>query len=640
VSEERERVREALRELGVQDLVLGIHDLAFPCDADDDTGRGTPYSPAASRFLRFAAELGFDGVQLGPQGRRPPGDASPYDGCLFARDELGISLARLASPEEGDWLRRETLAALVAARPPGSETRVPYPYVERAHGEALREAFASFASREAAGDPSARELSRAMQRFGERHAAWLEPSALFGLLARLHRGASSESWSGPGDAALDARLYDPAPGEEDACARRRSALAGLHGEALRYETFVQLLAHEQHARLQDALRGLGLRLLADLQIGAGSQDLWAEQRAFLRGYALGAPPSRTNPEGQPWHYPVLAPDRLGDLDRPGPALSLLSRRIDKTFDEYDAVRIDHPHGLVCPWVYRRHASDPLRAVQQGARLYAAPDLPDHPELARFAIARRAQLNPDPRTPRYADDWVVALDERQVERYALCFDAIVASARRHGRSAADLVCEVLSTQPYPLERVLQRHGLGRFRVTQKADLGDPRDGYRSENARPEDWIMVGNHDTEPLEARLDAWGAGGELTARAGYLAERLAPAPAARAAFAEALLRERTRLVDAQFADLFASPARHAMVYFTDLFGEREPYNRPGTVSPDNWTLRVPRDFERAYRTSLASGRGLALPAALALALRARGGEAREALARRLEGDAARLRAG
>lgn len=640
MSEARARVRDALRELDVETVVLGIHDLAFPSADDDDTGRGTPYSPAAERFLRLLAGLGFDGIQLGPQGRRPAGNASPYDGALFARDELGISLARLASPEWGELLPPEALAAAVAQRPPGGDGRVPYAHVERAHGAALRVAFESFASREAAGDARARELAGELRRFHEHHAGWLEASALYGLLARLHRGAPFERWSGPGDSALDARLFDPAPGEEAACARRRAALAGIHAGAVRYEAFVQLLAHEQHARLRDALRGPGLRLLADLQIGAAPQDLWAEQRAFLRGWAMGAPPSRTNPEGQPWHYPVLDPDRIGDPERPGPALRLVVRRIDKTFDEYDAVRIDHPHGLVCPWVYRRDTGDPLRAVQHGARLYDAPNLPDHPELARFAIARPEQLSRNPRTPRHADDWVVSLDEEQVGRYAVLVDAIVASAERHGRSRADLVCEVLSTQPYPLERVMRRHGLGRFRVTQKADLADPRDGYRSENARPEDWIMIGNHDTPPLEACLDAWGERGELAARARYLAGRLAPGPAEREALAGALERERARLAEAQFADLFASPARHVMVYFTDLMGLREPYNRPGAVGPGNWTLRVPRDFEGGYRAALAAGRGLNLPAVLALALRARGGEAREALARRLDGDARRLREG
>ena len=61
------------------------------------------------------------------------------------------------------------------------------------------------------------------------------------------------------------------------------------------------------------------------------------------------------------------------------------------------------------------------------------------------------------------------------------------------------------------------------------------------------------------------------------------------------------------------------MVFFTDLLGLREVYNRPGTVSPENWSLRVPADFAAAYRAAAAKGAALDLPAALATAMRARG---------------------
>jgi hypothetical protein len=71
-------------------------------------------------------------------------------------------------------------------------------------------------------------------------------------------------------------------------------------------------------------------------------------------------------------------------------------------------------------------------------------------------------------------------------------------------------------------------------------------------------------------------------------------------------------------ADLFVGPARRVSVFFADLFGLREVYNRPGTVDPRNWTLRVPADFERAYDRARAARDALDLPRALALALRAR----------------------
>jgi hypothetical protein len=285
------------------------------------------------------------------------------------------------------------------------------------------------------------------------------------------------------------------------------------------------------------------------------------------------------------------------------------------------VRVDHPHGLVCPWVYDARRGDDACAVKDGARLFESPALPDHPELAAFAIARRDQLNPDPRTPRYADDWVVMLDAEQVERYDVLVDAIVGAARRHGHGPEDVVCEILSTLPTPLARVLASHGLGRFRVTQKAALADPHDVYRSENARPEDWGMVSTHDTQSIWSVVDAWERAGEIRARAEYLAWRLAPRPERRSTLARMLADDRALLVHAQFADLFASPARNVMVFFPDLFGLREAYNVPGTVGPKNWSLRVPPAYAEDYRERIRVGRALDLPRALAMALRARGVE-------------------
>src|SRR5689334_7563820 len=94
---------------------------------------------------------------------------------------------------------------------------------------------------------------------------------------------------------------------------------------------------------------------------------------------------------------------------------------EKAFSEYDSLRIDHPHGLVCPWVYRDSLDHGL-AVRHGSRLHESPDMPD---LARYAIARADQL--DVSQPRYADHWVRSLDVEQVARYATYINEIVSRA---------------------------------------------------------------------------------------------------------------------------------------------------------------------------------------------------------------------
>src|SRR6185369_1113832 len=111
----------------------------------------------------------------------------------------------------------------------------------------------------------------------------------------------------------------------------------------------------------------------------------------------------------------------------------------------------------------------------------------------------------------------------------------------------------------------------------------------------------------------------EAPRRAAYLAERLAPPPAERAGLAARWASDPAALALAMLAELFVGPARHVVVFWVDLFGRSDVYNRPGEASGENWVLRVAPDFEAAFARALAAGEAPSLPAALALALAARG---------------------
>ena len=646
----RRHVTAALAALDVRNLVLSIHDPSFPSTPGEDLGRGSPYAEGGMRFLEFARELGFNGIQLGPQGQTSEDNASPYDGTLFSRNELNVALAQLSQePSWGGLLRPERVQALVASRPGGSEPRTKHRYAFRAQGEALAEAWSTFQHKRAQAAPGSAVawLAEHFDTFQRGHREWLERDALYDALCLEHGRPYWKEW--PSE--WDRRLWWPRAGEEATFANRRRMLLTKYAGQVEAYAFRQFLVHSQHAALRERTVAWGLKLYGDLQIGFSPRDAWAYQGLFLNSYLMGAPPSRTNPEGQPWNYPVLDPagyhappgadaGPYAPAPVPGPVLWFMGSRVDKMLSEYDGLRIDHPHGLVCPWVYRAGEMDALRAVQQGARLFSSPDLKDHPELARFARVAPEQL--DRSVPWHADGWVRELRPEQVRGYSALFDAVIAAAQAHGRKVSDLLCEVLSTMPYPLQRVMEQYGLGRFRVTQKADLTNPRDVYRGENAVPADWIMLGNHDTKPIWALVDQWRQAGGARAQADYLAWRLHPEEEGREDFARRLLEEPGLLVQAKFADLFVSRAENVMVFFADLLGMKETYNAPGTVSEENWSLRVPNDYRREYAEKLGGNAALNLPKALALALRAGGEDTRtrhrellgalERLARQLQG--------
>lgn len=606
------RVNEALRLLGEDRLVLGIHDPAFPVDEDEDVGRGSPYARGAAGFLRFARGLGFDAIQLGPQGLTSRIDPSPYDGTIFAKNVLSVSLRALAEePRWGGLLGPDEVDAIVARRPAGD--RVHYAYVYDAQREALKKAFWRFLDRRNAQTGAAVELARGLERFRRAQAAWLERDALYEAFTAEYGSDDWRRWS-----PRDRSVWRWTHIDEEGPWRRRGDIAAKHRGELELFAFSQFVLDEQHRALRARCAELGLRLYGDLQIGVSFRDRWSWDGLFLDEYVMGAPPSRTNPAGQAWGYPVLDPRLYFDGGgAAGPALRFFHARLDRVLADYDGLRIDHPQGLVCPWVYRVDAPDPLDAVRGGGRLFATPDTPALAGLARFAVARPNQL--DREQARWADGWVRDLDDEQVGRLAVLFDALVERLRRAGRSTDDLLCEVLSTFPEPLRRVMARHGLGRFRVTQKADPDSPGDVYRPEHAVAEDWVMVGNHDTPPIRRLVEAWQGTDEGRRRAGYLAAQLAPEGAdRREALAVSLAASPARFVEAMYAQALASPARHVLVFFTDLYGMTEGYNDPGVVDERNWTLRLPSSYRALYRRRLESEHALNLPRVLALALRAR----------------------
>ncbi|HEX5062001.1 MAG TPA: 4-alpha-glucanotransferase [Kofleriaceae bacterium] len=571
-------IRDGLAKLGVKRLLFAIHDASFPSDPDEDIGRGSPSTKAAARLFCYVRDLGFTGIQLGPQGQTSRGNPSPYDGTIFSRNvaNIGIASFRTGGPFEGLLAQRDLEEALVDGFGPARH--------RHAYDESHRLVGKAYGAIQRGARP---DLAARIGEFAKANFRWLLSDALH---AALHAEwqAGFRAWP-----TRDREVWEKNDLE------RIKQLIDQHEREIDRYSFGQMLAHEEHERVR---RICHMQLYGDMQIGYSDADAWRHQRAFLLGYLMGAPPSRTNPEGQPWGYPVLDPG-LYESD----AGALVLSRAMKAFAEYDSLRIDHPHGLVCPWVYRSDTDDPAQAVRDGARLFESPDLPDHPVLGVFSIVRPDQI--DRTKPRYHDAWVTDLDDDQVDRYSILIDAILDTAERAGRTRDDLCCEVLSTMPTPLAAVLARHGLGRFRVTQKANLDDATDVYRAENARPEDWMMLGNHDTPPIFAVIRGWSpAQREKWSR--HLAARLK-------------LRHPERLVSARFtasamlAELFASRAENVSIFFADLFGLEDRFNVPGVIDDKNWTLRLPPDFEALHASQLANEHALDLPLAIELALAA-----------------------
>jgi 4-alpha-glucanotransferase len=165
--------------------VFAFQEPSFPALPGADTGRGSPYSAAGLRLLRFVRALGFNAVQFGPQGETSWGNASPYDSTIFSRSTLSIALDRLV--EEG-LLRPGTLERIVRGRGEGAPMRTQHTYAVMAHRAALIEAAATFYRQ------ASNAEREALARFREAHWSWLASDALYEALTEAYGEEDFQRW--------------------------------------------------------------------------------------------------------------------------------------------------------------------------------------------------------------------------------------------------------------------------------------------------------------------------------------------------------------------------------------------------------------------------------------------------------------
>lgn len=617
----RNTIQQARQALGVERLGLIAPIRALP--SDSNTGIGSLCG--AKAFFRFLTDLGFDTVQLDPEGKTKLADPSPYTGAIFSANPLYIDLKDLVENPAwcGGLLSAERLAEVESGNPEPDGDRVAYQYIYTTQDEVLKEVYANYQAKlvTAGDDAAVQTLKARFELFVQENRSWLEPDALYEALSAQYGNDYWPNWEGP-QAELDRNLYNARTPEEAQAAEKRIAeLKTQAADLIGAYEFAQFILSEQKQAFKAFASTQGFALMADRQVGFSDRDVWAYQKLFLPGWSMGCPPDYFSESGQAWGFPVLDPDQLFNPDGSlGEGGKLLLRLFEKIFEENPGgVRIDHIIGLIDPWVYPAG----MRHTKDGGRLYSSPHRED---LARYALVGVDAIN----TEGYKPDeecWLKdeAMTDEVVSRYARVIENVVlAAARNKGISLASVICEDLGTLTTPVQHVLRRLNLSGIRVTQFSDPRNPSDIFHGRNVAERYWITPGSHDNEPLicwakklvkakqkESEADVWQ-------HAGWLTEELIRDPEKKEAFRNALGTDPLALLEAKLAELFTSPARQVQLFFADLFGLEEVYNRPGTSGPYNWRLRIPRNFADAYFAGVKKRRALNLPAVFKMALESR----------------------
>lgn len=601
--------RKALKVLGKKNFALIVHGNSFPAEKGKNTGFGTPNSNAGKGLIDFASDL-FTAIQLGPAGKTKAVDSSPYTGTIFSTNPLFIDLEALTEKEWKNILSKATYEKICNENPNKDTNKTAYSYIFNAQNEALKEAYENFLKLDD------KKLKKEFEKYKKENEAWLEKDSLYEALIIENNNDYWPLWKNE----TDKRLFNPKNDEDKkASFLRIKELKLKYAKEIDFYSFCQFVANKQNEETKKYALKHDIKMIADRQVAFSDRDSWAYQSLFLDGWCLGCPPDYFSKTGQAWGFPVVNPEKMFNEDGSlGEAGLLMKQLYKKMFKENPGgVRIDHIVGLIDPWVYKS-GKNPMPENGAG-RLYSSPE---HPELSKYAIATMEDLDLELGSDK--EKRVKQLTHEQIKQYgALIEKIVIAAAKEEGLNKDAIVCEDLGTLTFPVESVMREYDLQGMRLTQFVKPEKPLHPYRCCNIVPRSWAMVGTHDNEPISMWADEM-----IHTHTGYLHVKNLVDDM----FSELSQQEKDDLIvkltndavylqQVKLAEIFASKAENIQVFFTDFFGIKDVYNKPGTSGSKNWSLRMPDNYEEVYFNNCKHGTSLNLPLILKMAIEARGSE-------------------
>ena len=547
-----------------------IHNSAAPSIPSENTGIGSLFSRTTQEFLiPFLKSHGITGIQQEPNNLRKIGDPSPYAPESSAKNIYMIPLEKLASSKYGNILPKKVFDEIV--RNVKDDGYVDYKQVNKDFDKALRIAYANF--------KKGNLLKPEFEEYKKNNSS-SEKNAIYRVLNNIY-DKSWEDWNG-----IDKRLFSPRTEKEIKTANARiNQIRRDYKDEIEYFSFQQFLLDIENKDSKKLAAKTGIKIIGDSPVASPAADEWINQDLFLKGKAIGCPPDYFSKDGQRWGIKYFNPDFIFNPDGTlGKAGKILKEKYDSFFASFSGgLRIDHLIGLIDPFIYT--VKDKKMTPANSGRIYSL----------------------------FSGKY-----QKKEKDYSNIIEKIVLqSAKDHGMGKDELICEDLGEKTIPTQKVMKKLGLSGISLTQFGDRG----AKASEN----NVIMVGSHDNasviEYTNDLFDNPSRKQELLRKTGYLAKDTAPADATEQEIKEYRKNLRTNkksFIEANFAELFTSPAKRIQIFFSDFWGMGKTYNKPGTRE-GNWILRVENDFENNYYRAVSEGKAPNLAKAVATALRQRG---------------------
>ena len=585
---------DAAKELNLKETSAIIFDFNVPAKNGENIAMGTMNSKSFAPFVDFLkANAGITKIQAGPQseldyysdGKVYYPVTSPYSGATFSLGSHLISPDRLTEDEFCNILDEEFVKSLddnYTGDKQKREYRTDYGYAlgtnkDGAVFQALKTAYQNFSERRKANDPSIKPLSDEFDFFRAASSKAIHNDALFNCIAEEYHQRGDRAYDWKDWDYIDKYLLTDKVSADD----RYERITGLL-DKFDFYLFALFIADKQHKITKKELNDKGIKLFGDCLVCFSPKEVWANQNCFLEDWYTGGidPNCKETNNIQPWGAPALNYRDLGYFDEYDPVEQitlgetgeLLYDKFKTFMRNYDGVRMDAFWQYVSPFIYTA-----------GYKGYNVEDIDDK-------IIKIMQL---------------AADE----------------GKDGGFNPEDFTLELIGFNTNKA-KALTKNVFPHVYSTAYAEYNENPKDLIEKAGYDDGAFIIGatSHDNDSLvnisrneerrqkhtpllkSALKEGWSLLGYNT-------------PAYKSQTADEKIEEDFR--NAKLSEIFTTQKQ----YFTlpDMFGMEERINISGKSSPDNWTVRIPSDYERFYFSQLQNGYGINFAKAYQVALCAKG---------------------
>ena len=498
---------------------------------------------------------------------------NPNFGRAFTTEE---NLKQLTTPEFAQILEEEDIKEVNREFENSSnedicEYRTDYDYVLGSdikmgtQEKMLKKAYYNYKFGVTIFDRDTSRLNYEFEQFREKNKEWLEHETLFSILSEEYGTDNINEWD-----ETDKNLYSSEISDD----LKRERIEGLkrdYQETIKFESFKQFLADKQQGITRRELNLKSIKLYGDCLLGFSKSEIWANKDCFKEGLFYGGPDPENCPDTngiQTWGLNALDYTKLGDIGKDGDISKLgitgklLYNKYYNFFKRYDGLRMDAAWQFVDPFVYKE-------------------------ENGNYERVQMPEIN---------DKILKILGKAGKDALGRNFDS---------NNPNKVFLELIGNGAEK-SKMLTKNIYPHLYTTSFAEYNETPEQYKKDGYHTNKFVIgIGNHDNDSLvnlsrnKEKRYLQMAGifrdyGIDFSRVTYKCPEYVNQND------EDKNQEDFR--NAKFAEIFTS----AKQFFTlpDMFGMSQRINISGKVSPENWRVRIPHNYEDFYFSQLEKGYG------------------------------------